>query len=297
MQVDKVQERRRAQAAQRAAEGGVADGGEPVVRVRDVGMSFRSAQGQVTALEGIDLDVARGEVVAIVGPSGCGKSTLLRLIAGLRAPTSGEVSIRQTTDRPATAMVFQDHALFPWLTVEKNVGFGLRSLGVSKDEALTQARDQLCRLGLEEFCSYYPHQLSGGMKQRVGIARALAYGAEVLLMDEPLGALDAQTRIALQEEFRAVINSYGATCVYVTHAIDEAVFLSDRVVLMSSRPGRVRAEISVPFRTMEGAAARSDPRFAEHTNQIWEHLRDDVQSAIAGGLGRTGDSPEADDDV
>jgi NitT/TauT family transport system ATP-binding protein len=252
-----------------------------------VRMIFPGSHGNVVAIEDLSETVHVGEVLSIVGPSGCGKSTLLRLIAGLRKPSSGSITITQSQkDRPESAMVFQDHALFPWLTIEKNVAFGLRNHGRSKADSLERAHEELDRLGLKDFAKFHPHQLSGGMKQRVGIARALAYQANVLLMDEPLGALDAQTRMALQEEFRQLIHDQGASCIYVTHAIDEAVFLSDRIVVMSSRPGRIVEVIDVPFRGMASEEVRTDTRFGELHNHIWNLLRADVAAAIMAGEDR-----------
>lgn len=254
------------------------------VRLRDVTKRFESKQGEVTALEGISLDIAEAEFVSIVGPSGCGKSTLLRLVAGLYDATSGTVEIRQTRpDRPKTAMVFQEHALFPWLTVRDNVMFGPRNRKVPKAEAAEIADAQLARLGLAKFADFHPHQLSGGMKQRVGIARALAQDAEILLMDEPLGALDAQTRTLLQEQILELRQEARPTVLYITHAIDEAVFLSDRVVLMSARPGRVSGVVELDFPLSRGPELRGTKEFAALFQEIWSHLRDEVQSAMAGG--------------
>lgn len=238
---------------------------------------------EVTALEGVSLEIGESEFVSIVGPSGCGKSTLLRLVAGLQRPTAGTVDIRQSRpDRPKTAMVFQEHALFPWLSVRDNVSFGPRNRGVGKREAAGIADEQLSRLGLTRFADFYPHQLSGGMKQRVGIARALAQDAEVLLMDEPLGALDAQTRTLLQEQILELRQASRPTVLYITHAIDEAVFLSDRVLLMSARPGRIRDEIPLDFGEDRGPELRGTEEFAKLSQDIWNHLRDEVQAAMIG---------------
>jgi len=258
-----------------------AEGVGPKVRVTGVTKRFAGAS-EVTALEDVSLDIAEGEFVSIVGPSGCGKSTLLRLVAGLYEPKSGEIEIRSSKpDRPKTAMVFQDHALFPWLTVRDNVMFGPRNRDVPKREATEIADAQLARLGLSSFADFYPHQLSGGMKQRVGIARALAQDSEILLMDEPLGALDAQTRTLLQEQILELRQQSQPTVMYVTHAIDEAVFLSDRVVLMSARPGRIRDVIELDFPLDRGPELRGTEQFAALSQGIWNHLRDEVQAAMA----------------
>jgi NitT/TauT family transport system ATP-binding protein len=254
----------------------------PKVDVRGVTKRFGGADDGVVALSDVSLRLADGEFVAIVGPSGCGKSTLLRIVAGLQEPTSGEVELHdRDPDRPATAMVFQEHALFPWLTVEQNVMFGPRNRGVDKQTCQRLAGEQLQRLGLSGFAKSYPHQLSGGMKQRVGIARALAQDPEILLMDEPLGALDAQTRTLLQEQILELREESSPTCLYVTHAIDEAVFLADRVVLMTARPGRTKEEIAVPFAHPRTPELRGTAEFARLTQEIWEHLRDEVRESLA----------------
>jgi len=256
------------------------------VRLRDVTKRFTSKQGEVTALEDVSLDIGEAEFVSIVGPSGCGKSTLLRLVAGLYETSGGSVEInRSRPNRPETAMVFQEHALFPWLTVRDNVMFGPRNRKVSKAEAAEIAHVQLDRLGLAKFADFHPHQLSGGMKQRVGIARALAQDAEILLMDEPLGALDAQTRTLLQEQILELRQVAQPTVLYITHAIDEAVFLSDRVVLMSARPGRIKDIIELDFPVDRGPELRGTERFAALSQDIWNHLRDEVQTAMMGGEG------------
>lgn len=255
---------------------------EAKVRLEGVTKRFSGAE-EVTALEDVSLRIGEEEFVSIVGPSGCGKSTLLRLVAGLQEPTSGSVEIRQSRpDRPRTAMVFQEHALFPWLSVRDNVSFGPRNRGVGRRDAASIADEQLAGLGLTRFADFYPHQLSGGMKQRVGIARALAQDAEILLMDEPLGALDAQTRTLLQEQILDLRQASRPTVLYITHAIDEAVFLSDRVLLMSARPGRIRDEIELDFGPDRGPELRGTERFAKLSQDIWNHLRDEVQAAMIG---------------
>jgi NitT/TauT family transport system ATP-binding protein len=254
----------------------------PKVDIDGVRKRFGDEATGVLAIEEVSMQVGDGEFVAIVGPSGCGKSTLLRLVAELQEPTGGEIRIHERDEqRPATAMVFQEHALFPWLTVEHNVMFGPRNRGVDKETCREQAAAQLRRLGLSDFAKSYPHQLSGGMKQRVGIARALAHDPEILLMDEPLGALDAQTRTLLQEQILELREESSPTCLYVTHAIDEAVFLADRVVLMTARPGRIKEVIDVPFATPRAPDLRGTAEFAQLSQEIWEHLRDEVQQSMA----------------
>jgi NitT/TauT family transport system ATP-binding protein len=243
---------------------------------------FPSADGPVTAVESFELAVNEGEFVCIVGPSGCGKSTFLRILAGLCPLTSGEVKIIPGEDpgKPLNNVVFQEYAIFPWKTVIDNVAFGLEMRGYSKKERYTIARDWLDRVGLTKFANYYPRQLSGGMKQRVSIARALANDPEVLLMDEPLGALDAQTRAVLQEELLRIWEAHRKTVVYITHSIDEAVLLGDRVVLMTAHPGRHKAtfEVTIPRpRTMKTTGT---PEFAALTYSIWESLQDEVRRAM-----------------
>lgn len=255
----------------------------PDVKVRLVGVTkrFGGRHGELVAVDGVSLDIADSEFVAVVGPSGCGKSTLLRLVAGLYQPTSGAVEIGRSEDgRPSTAMVFQEHALFPWLTVRANVMFGPRNRGVPKRGAAELADEQLARMGLARFADYFPHQLSGGMKQRVGIARALVQNPEILLMDEPLGALDAQTRTLLQEQILELRQQTRPTAIYVTHAIDEAIFLADRVVLLTARPGRVKEDITVdlPDRSPD---VRGTAEFAKLSHEIWIHLRAEVEAAMA----------------
>jgi NitT/TauT family transport system ATP-binding protein len=255
----------------------------PKVLVEQVSHVYKGARGRpVAALEDVSFTVGEGEFVAIVGPSGCGKSTLLRLIAGLKRPTAGQITIeRSQGDRPATAMVFQEHALFPWRTVQRNVTFGLENRNRPRAESRGVAARQLERLGLAGFADRYPHELSGGMKQRVGIARALAQDPEILLMDEPLGALDAQTRTLLQEQILELRTESNPTCLYVTHAIDEAVFLADRVLLMTARPGRVKEEVVVELSRPRTPEVRGTAEFAQLSQEIWTHLRSEVETAMA----------------
>ena len=240
------------------------------------------------SLDGVDLTVADREFVAIVGPSGCGKTTCLRMVAGLEFPTTGSVrvgGVQVTAPGPERAVVFQQFALFPWKTVVQNIEFGLRSLRV----AVAERREKVARfvelMGLEGYESAYPHQLSGGMQQRVAIARAYALDPEVLLMDEPFGALDAQTRTLMQEELVRLARHNPRTVLFITHAVEEAVYLADRVVVMTRRPGRIRAVVDV------GAVRRSEAwdrlerieevmdqaSFVHLRTQIWKLLREQQQ--------------------
>ncbi len=221
----------------------------------------------MTAIADFNLDVAEGEFVCVVGPSGCGKSTFLRILAGLDTISSGEVRIVPGADpsQPLNNVVFQEYAIFPWKTVLDNVAFGLEMRGIGKVERYTVAREWIDRVGLRKFADYYPHQISGGMKQRVSIARALANDPQVLLMDEPLGALDAQTRTVLQEELLRIWEANRKTVVYITHSIDEAVLLGDRVVLMTAHPGANKAifDVDHPSAPLVGD---NQPRRVQRTN-------------------------------
>jgi NitT/TauT family transport system ATP-binding protein len=236
---------------------------DPKVLVDAVSVTFESRGRSVVALDRISLQARAGEFLCIVGPSGSGKSTLLRVLAGLHRQSAGEVRI--TADRPGTpltAMVFQEHALLPWRTVRDNVAFGLENRGVGRAERDARAREMLALVGLARFAQHYPHQLSGGMKQRVGMARALANDPEVLLMDEPLAALDAQTRTIMQEELLRIWATLGKTVVYVTHSLEEALLLGDRVVLLTARPGRVSEVYPVDLGRRAGSKCAARPRTA-----------------------------------
>ncbi len=248
------------------------------ILVRDVSRVFDGEDGPVLALDRIDLTVEPGRFVVLVGPSGCGKTTLLRMIAGLDRPTGGNVeAVRGDGRAPSNAVVFQGRSVFPWLSVRDNIGYGLRLTGVRRRERETTISRLVAVVGLAGFERAFPHQLSEGMRQRVAIARALAVEPDILLMDEPFGALDEQTRFLLQEELLRIWERSRKTVVFITHSIDEALTLADEVIVMGARPGRILQRIPVPFerpRTME--AVRSDPRFATLFNQIWDGLRSEV---------------------
>jgi NitT/TauT family transport system ATP-binding protein len=238
-----------------------------------------AGRAELTAIKGLDLHVRAGELLVVVGPSGCGKSTLLDLLAGLTLPTSGRVLLdgREVTgpglDR---GIVFQQYALLPWRTAQANVEFGLEAKRLPKAQRRARAREFLALVGLAGFEDRYPHELSGGMKQRVAIARSLAYDPEVLLMDEPFAALDAQTRESLQDELLRLWHATGKTIVFITHGIEEAVFLGQRVVVLTSRPGRVKEVLEIDLPRDETDDIRSHPRFVHHRHAIWELLRDEV---------------------
>ena len=237
---------------------------------------------RVDALAGVGLAVDAEEFVAVLGPSGCGKSTLLNIVAGLLAPTEGGVYFEGPLARgeTPTAMVFQEFALFPWRTVQANVEFGLEEAGVERLERGRRARAYIELTGLGGFEAKYPHQLSGGMRQRVGIARALAVEPAVLLMDEPFSALDAQTRQLMQEELLSIWERTRKTIIYVTHNIHEAVYMADRVAVLSRRPGRLLAEIPVELKRPRTDAVLGDPVFLQTVERIWTLIKGQAQEAL-----------------
>jgi NitT/TauT family transport system ATP-binding protein len=244
------------------------------IRIRGLRMDFATRFGRVEALSSLDLDVGDGELCVLVGPSGCGKSTLLRILAGLETATDGEMEIRRSErSRPLTAMVFQEPSALPWLTVRSNVAYGLRMQGVDAKSRENVVAGYIEKVGLTRFAQAYPYQLSGGMKQRVSVARAFASDPEILLMDEPFGALDELTRLVLQEELLRLFEETRKTILFVTHSIDEALTLGDRVVVMSRAPGRVLREIAVPFRRPRRVIdLRQDPEYGRQVAQIWDLL-------------------------
>ena len=241
-------------------------------------------------LDDFQLEVKEGEFLSILGPSGCGKSTFLNILGGLDSQSSGEIFVDDQVVTGAgnnLGYVFQAYALFPWRTVLENVGVGLEIRGVKRKERREIAKEYIDLVGLGEFANRYPHELSGGMKQRVAIARALAYQPEVLLMDEPFAALDAQTREVLQYELLRIWEETHKTIVFVTHSIDEAVFLSDRVAVMTARPGRIKEIIEVPLARPRSEELRNSPEFAGIRHQAWELLKDEVLQAQEPSLRRT----------
>ncbi|MCI3918821.1 ABC transporter ATP-binding protein [Paenibacillus sp. TRM 82003] len=243
--------------------------------------AFYKKERQVTALQDISLDIKDGEFVCLVGPSGCGKTTLLRILAGLEQPSAGNYKIRRTDEaKPLQSMIFQENGIIPWMTVRENVAFGLKMRHAPK--AVTKERVDyfLQKVGLDPFASSYPKELSGGMKQRVSIARAFANDPEILLMDEPFAALDEQNKFLLQEELLSIWAETKKTVLFITHSIDEALVLSDRIVLLSAHPGRIAHEKHVDLprpRSME--AIRSDAGTAAMFVDIWNHLQQEVQGA------------------
>jgi NitT/TauT family transport system ATP-binding protein len=252
------------------------------IEIANLCKEYQSARGHVLALDGIDLSIAPGEFVCIVGPSGCGKSTLLRILAGLDRQSSGTLTIEAPGWPVENAMVFQESGLFPWMSVEKNVGFGLMTRGVPKARAAERIDAALRLVGLTKFRRHYPHQLSGGMRQRSAIARAFVTDPGVLLMDEPFAALDAQNRVILQAELVRIWEQTRKTVVYITHSIEEALLLGDRTVVMTAQPGRIKRIIDVPFphpRDLITLSATAE--FGQLKLDIWRVLEDEVTRARA----------------
>lgn len=258
------------------------NGGVARITARHLRMCFQLGQNELPALEDVNLRVREQEFCCIVGPSGCGKSTLLRILAGLERQTNGELELAtHDPERPLTAMVFQEQSIFPWMTVEQNVGYGLRMRGVSPGRRREVVGHYLEKVGLTRFAKAYPNQLSGGMKQRASVARAFATDPQILLMDEPFASVDEQTRALLQEELLRVWEANRKTVVYITHSIDEALVLGDRVLVMSARPGRIKAEIEVPLpRPRSVYDLKSSPAFAELVARVWGALRLEVLASF-----------------
>jgi NitT/TauT family transport system ATP-binding protein len=253
---------------------------ESVVQVRGIHKVYG---GGVEALRDVDLEFSRGALTSLLGPSGCGKTTLLKIIAGLLEPTSGEVLVngrRVSGPGPERAFVFQDFALMPWATALRNVAFGLELRGTPRRERERIARHYIAEVGLSGFEDRYPHELSGGMRQRVGLARALSVDADVLLLDEPFSAVDEQTRRKFQEDLLELRRREKKTFLFVTHSIEEAVYLSDQIVMLSRRPGRV-SRVVVPSidRSASSDEIRRDPRYVDAVEEIWSVLRDYLDSS------------------
>jgi len=255
------------------------------LELREVSKIYQSSRGAVEALGEVNLRAHQGEFVALLGPSGCGKSTLLRLVAGLIAPAHGEITFPGWSSRPKCRLIFQDHGLFPWMTVAENVAFGLEMEGMGKHERLDRANRQLSLMGMRKFAGYFPHELSGGMRQRAAIARAFVAEPDILLMDEPLRALDAQMRMVVQEELLRIWQQTRPLVLYVTHDIDEAILLSDRVLVMSGSPGQIREEISINLPRPRDLTGRAHPEIDEVKWRIWRMLEQEVRERLAQGVG------------
>lgn len=251
--------------------------------IKDINKTFITNNGkELSVLENINLTVENEEFVALVGPSGCGKSTLLNITAGLLAPSSGSVyfSDLPPNHTPTTGIVFQETGLFPWRTVYENIAFGLEAIGINKTEQRDRIEHYVNMVGLKGFEKSLPQQLSGGMRQRVGIARALAINPDLLLMDEPFSALDAQTRTIMQEELVTLWEKTRLSTLYVTHNIQEAVMLADRVVLLSRRPGQISKILKIDIPRAERELPQNSSAIAEYIRVIWEHISKDARAAL-----------------
>ena len=251
--------------------------GENLIKLKidNVYKEYQGRSGKTIALNGVNLEIKENEFICVVGPSGCGKSTLLNIIAGLLEPTSGTVTLDGKVIEGTgveRGVVFQQYALFPWRTVLKNVMFPLEMEKVPKEEAEAIARKYIKSVGLEGFEKSYPKELSGGMKQRVAIARAYAANPEVLLLDEPFGALDAQTRVQLQTELLETWEKEKKTCFFITHDVDEAIILAQRVIIMSARPGRIKKIVDIDIPYPRTQATKTEPRFLELKSEIWNEV-------------------------
>ena len=254
----------------------------PILDCRAIWKSYSTRTGPLSVLENVNCLVHRKEFICIVGPSGCGKTTFLKILAGLMQPTAGEIRFCSPPrdGKPPTALVFQDHGLLPWLTVMENVAFGLEMRGVEKHERRERAAAFVEKIGLASFGHCYPYQLSAGMRQRVGIARAFVTDPGILLMDEPLSSLDAQTRRLMQEELLKLWRDDSKSVIYITHDIEEAVMLGDRVIVMTGRPARIREEISIPLDRPRDLSTCRNPAMTDITLHIWEILKEEVRKTL-----------------
>jgi NitT/TauT family transport system ATP-binding protein len=254
-------------------------------------VQFGLGQSQVDAVSDVSMEVKPGEFVSIIGPSGCGKSTLLNVVAGFVRPSAGRVTMDgRGTDKPGAdrGMVFQQYSLFPWLSVRRNVEFGLKQQGMDRNHREQAARTLLGLAGLLAFENHYPDQLSGGMKQRVGIVRALATSPQVLLMDEPFGALDAQTRVVMQQILTNMWQRFRISVLFITHDIDESIFLSDRVYVMTARPGRIKAEIEIPLPRPRTPDMALSPEYMQIKQQLRDLITEESLKAMGGELKDSG---------
>jgi NitT/TauT family transport system ATP-binding protein len=251
-----------------------AQDGRPAVRITDVKKEF---EGGVRALDGVTFDVPRGELTSVIGPSGCGKTTTLKIVAGLVEATSGQVEVNGTpvtAPGPDRAFVFQDFALMPWATVLRNAAFGLELRGVARKKREAVAREYVDKVGLGRFADAYPHQLSGGMRQRVGLARALAVDADILLMDEPFASVDEQIRRKFQEDLLDLLADESKTVIFVTHSIEEAVYVSDQIVIMTEGPSRVSKVVRPGVDRSGGSESiRRSPAYLDWVERIWGELQ------------------------
>jgi NitT/TauT family transport system ATP-binding protein len=248
------------------------------IQIKGMSKVFVARGKPLVAVDNIDLSVPAGQFLCIVGPSGCGKTTVLRIVAGLEKQSRGTVTLlEEDPSKRLNSMIFQEQSIFPWLTVRQNIAFGLQMRNLPKREYQPIVDSYIKKVGLTRFADSYPHQLSGGMKQRVSIARAFANDPEILLMDEPFAALDEQNKLLLQEELLRIWDETRKTVLFITHSIDEALVLGDRVLVMSAHPGRIMDDVSVDFsRPRNVLDVKSQPEFAELSRRIWGSLRDEV---------------------
>ena len=255
--------------------------GQPLVEIQGLTKVFRTPRATVTALDGIDLTIRRGEFVCVVGPSGCGKTTLLNILGHLETASTGSVHFSPPTPgRPQSSVIFQEQGIFPWMSVLDNAAFGLMARGIPRAERERVARDLLAKMGLSRFEKAYPRELSGGMRQRVNIARAFANDPELLLMDEPFASLDEQTKLLLQDRLLQLWEADRKTVLFITHSLDEAIRLADRVVVMTARPGRIKAVLSVPLRRPRQVLDMpADPEYQRLHAEVWGYLREEVLAA------------------
>jgi NitT/TauT family transport system ATP-binding protein len=246
------------------------------IDVRNIGVTFGANDNKVVAVENASINVQPGEFVSLIGPSGCGKSTLLSIVAGFQKPTQGEATVDgKAITKPGSdrGVVFQQYSLFPWLSVRKNVEFGLKMAGVEQSKRNVTARSLLDLAGLLSFENHYPDQLSGGMKQRIGIVRALATSPQVLLMDEPFGALDTQTRVVMQEILTNIWQQFKISVLFITHDIEESIFLSDRIYVMTARPGRIKADVTIALPYPRHYTIKTSPEFSVLKARLTEEIR------------------------
>jgi NitT/TauT family transport system ATP-binding protein len=260
-----------------------------ILECRHLSKIFGEGEKATRALADISFETTEGEFLCILGPSGCGKSTLLRIIAGLLEPSSGEVIYTgNNTASPLNSMVFQEHGVFPWMNVIDNVAFGLEMRGVTRKERYERSLDFLKRVGLAPYAMRNPHELSVGMRQRIAIARAFVNNPEILLMDEPFGSLDAQTRLILQDELLKIWSDHKKTVIFVTHDIDEAILLGDRVLVMTSVPGRIREVITVRIERPRDLQIESTKGFLDMRMKIWNIIRSEVEKSMTEDIHDTG---------
>lgn len=256
---------------------------QPVLRVEDVSVTYEREDFSLLAVDSVSLDIFEGEFVCLVGASGCGKTTLLKAMNGLLEPSSGRVLVNGNRANPRKgdmAMVFQQDSLFPWRTVQQNVRFGLDVRGRRNDRTDKRADDVIGLVKLRGFEKHYPHELSGGMRQRANLARAFAVDPEVLLMDEPFAALDAQTREIMQTELIEIWDTQRKTVLFITHQLDEAVLLADRVIVMSAHPGRIREIVDIDIPRPRDLRTKRDPAFVRYVEHIWQLIEEEVRSSV-----------------